>query len=150
MAIDRIDWHSGGDFPDDMPEENGGTHIGMYLAWIINNDLHGEVHRGAGSSEAVRKLKRREITGLDFLVEQCDTKFWEADLNDEGKAFTDHYYSNDQTAKYVDDYAETLAKGLPTVYHVQNTWENYDKLAKVIDKRYKEWRSMGRKKWWQF
>lgn len=24
MAIDRIDWHAYGDFPDDLPPENGG------------------------------------------------------------------------------------------------------------------------------
>jgi hypothetical protein len=31
MAYDRADWQS--DFPDDVPEENGGTHVGMFLAF---------------------------------------------------------------------------------------------------------------------
>ena len=26
---DDASWHYGGDFPDDLPEENGATHIGM-------------------------------------------------------------------------------------------------------------------------
>lgn len=146
MAIDRIDWHSDGDFPDDLPEENGGTHIGMYLAWIINNDLHGDPHRKDDSIKAVEKLKRREITGLDFLIEQCDMKFWQEDLNEHGQAFTEFYYANDQTAKYHFDYAEALANDLPTVYHVQNTWENYDRISKMIDKRYEDWKSKGSKK----
>lgn len=29
---DRADWHSGGDFPKDLTDEAGGTHIGMFLA----------------------------------------------------------------------------------------------------------------------
>ena len=26
MSYDRIDWHSGGEYPDDLPPENGGIH----------------------------------------------------------------------------------------------------------------------------
>jgi hypothetical protein len=51
MAIDRADWHYGGDFPAELPDENGGTHIGMYLAWIINNHLEGELHHEDTDSE---------------------------------------------------------------------------------------------------
>ena len=38
MAIDRMDWHYGGDYPEGLPTENGGTHIGFYLTWIIQNN----------------------------------------------------------------------------------------------------------------
>jgi hypothetical protein len=39
--IDRADWHYGGGdlYPKELPPENGGTHIGMYLAWIIQRGL---------------------------------------------------------------------------------------------------------------
>jgi hypothetical protein len=40
MAYDRADWHYGSDFPNDVPDENGGTHIGMFLAWAIINNWH--------------------------------------------------------------------------------------------------------------
>ena len=73
-SIDKIDWHSGGNFPDDLPPENGGTHIGMFLAWIINNDLIGEMHL-EDSIEFINSVKNREKTGRDFLIEQCDGKF---------------------------------------------------------------------------
>ena len=39
---DDASWHYGGDFPDDLPEENGATHIGMFLNWCIDNDLISE------------------------------------------------------------------------------------------------------------
>jgi hypothetical protein len=38
-SIDRADWHYGGDYPPDLPSENGGTHIDIYLAWIIHRRL---------------------------------------------------------------------------------------------------------------
>lgn len=143
MAIDRADWHYGGDFPEELPDESGGTHIGMYLAWIINNHLEGELHHEDEDSEQeLERVRNREITGREFFFNQCDEKFWESDLNEEGLAFTNHYYSttNDVTP-YYSDYEETLVNGLPTLYHVEDTWENYDKLSKILDQRFLEWKS---------
>ena len=39
----------------------------------------------------------------------------------------------------------TIAKNLPTVYHVKDTWQNYDLLKPVIDKRYEDWRNKNSK-----
>lgn len=135
MAIDRMDSHYGGDFPEDLPDENGGTHIGIYLAWIINNNLQGELH-DEDSVEALQDLKNRKITGRDFLIEQCDEKFWEEDLNAESFAFTEFYYHE----KYFEDYANILGVDLLSTYHVENTWENYDKITPIIDQRFEEWK----------
>ncbi|HEX9961980.1 MAG TPA: hypothetical protein VGB00_13680 [Pyrinomonadaceae bacterium] len=135
MAIDRMDWHYAGDFPDDLTDEYGGTHIGIYLAWIINNNLQGELHTEE-SAQALQDVRNRKITGRDFLVAECDEKFWEEDLNEEGLAFTEYYYRE----KYIPDYEEALAENLPSVYHVEDTWENYDKIAPVIDKRFGDWK----------
>ncbi|MCK4663160.1 MAG: hypothetical protein KAT68_09865 [Bacteroidales bacterium] len=148
MTIDRIDWHSGGDYPEDLPHENGGTHIGFYISWILNNYLHGELHRESETDlKHVKKVINREITGLDFLISQCDEKFWDEDMNEEGNAFTEFYYSNEKTSRFYDDYSNTLAQKLESIYHVENTWNNYDKLAKVIDKRYSDWKNNMNKKW---
>ena len=136
MAIDRMDWHYGGDFPDDLADECGGTHIGMYLAWIINNDLHGERHR-EDSTESIKKLKNREIIGRDFLIDECDEKFWVEDLNEVGEAFTEYYYDE----FYYEDYENALIGSLPSIYHIENSWGNYDKIASVLDKRFNEWKS---------
>lgn len=130
-----MDWHYCGDFPDGLPDENGGTHIGMYLAWIINNHLQGELHNEE-SVEALQDVRNRKITGRDFLIEECDEKFCDEDLNDEGLAFTEIYYSE----QYFDDYAEIFGNNLPSIYHVESSWENYDKIAPVIDKRFREWK----------
>ena len=83
------------------------------------------------------------MTGRDFLIKNCDEKLWEDNLNDEGIAFTRYYYNNDTTSgspNYYSDYAETLATDDIGIYEVQNTWKNYEKIKRVITKRYMDWK----------
>jgi hypothetical protein len=138
-----MDWHYGGDFPENLPVENGGTHIGMYLAWVINNELINETHLNE-DDESLDRVKKREMTGRDFLINVCDEKFSEGDLNEEGLKFTRYYYSDERDMKeYIVDYLKVLAADLESVYHVDDTWENYDKICKVIDVRYREWKAIN-------
>ncbi len=137
-SIDRMDWHYGGDFPENLPQENGGTHIGMFLTWIIENDLISELHR-EDSQEAILKVINHQLTGRDFLIEQCDEKLWEDDLNEQGLLFTKHYYESDI---YIQDYSELLATEVESIYEVENSWDNYQKLKPIIDSRYNEWKSI--------
>jgi hypothetical protein len=140
MAYDRADWHYGGDYPEGLPPENGGTHIGMFLAWAILRGLEGEFHREE-SAESLAAVRARQMSGREFLFQECDEKFWEEDLSEEGNAFAHAYYdSRDDSWSYVNDYAEVLASRLPTLYHVEDSWENFDRLAPVLDERFAEWK----------
>jgi len=141
MAIDRIDWHIGGDFPEHLSDEAGGTHIGLYLTWIIENDLYSTELESESKAEIIA-VKNREIDGRQFLIEQCDTKFWTRDLSEIGNRFTEHYYHD----AYIEDYGNLLGTKFDTLYEVENTWENYDILAKTIDRRYANWRTSDEKK----
>jgi len=44
MKYDDASWHYGGDFPKDLPNEAGATHIAMFVAWCLLNGLAGEIH----------------------------------------------------------------------------------------------------------
>jgi len=141
MAYDRADWHYGGDFPAGLPPECGGTHIGMFLAWAIQRGLEGELHREE-SQESLQAVRDRRMTGREFLSKECDEKFWHEDLNEEGNAFARWYYEGQgEESPYVTDYERVLGDDVETIYHVANSWENYDKLAAVIDQRLAEWRN---------
>jgi hypothetical protein len=132
--IDRADWHYGGQgYPAELPPENGGTHIGMYLAWIIHRDL-GSATLRKHARDALPRLKQRRITGRELLFSELDEKFFAGLLTKVGKDFTRDYYD-----AYIGDYAAALADELPTVYHVEDSWENYDRIAPVIDNRYARW-----------
>ncbi|GAB1440377.1 hypothetical protein MASR2M36_31600 [Providencia sp.] len=138
MAIDRMDWHYGGDYPKGLPTENGGTHIGFYLAWIINNDLVGEFHLEESENE-IAQVKDRKLDGREFLITVCDEKFIDEDLSIEGNAFTEFYYAAEEGG-YFEDYERVLKGDLPSTYHIENSWENYDKIASVITDAYNKWK----------
>jgi hypothetical protein len=141
MSYDRADWHYGGNFPKDLPQENGGTHIGMFLAWIIMNDLEGEEHK-EDCPESLAAVRARLMTGRQFFFRECDGKFWETDLNEEGKAFAEHYYVGAERL-YLKDYAQVFQDAV-TLYHVADSWENYDRIARIITERFEEWKETCR------
>lgn len=151
MAYDRADFdYSTEEQP--LPKGQAATHIGMFLAWAILNGLENGWHK-QHSAELLARLRRFEITGRQFFQAACAEKFAEKDLNVEGNRFAEYYYRNEtgERGPYFDDYRKTLAKGLPSFWHVADTWENYEKLAPVITRRYEEWKNPPPpKRWWQF
>ena len=86
MSYDRADWHYGGDFPKDLPTENGGTHIGMFLAWAIMNNFEG-AHHVDHSQDSIRQVRERRMTGRQFLIKECDENIWDEDPSDLGNGF---------------------------------------------------------------
>jgi hypothetical protein len=64
-------------------------------------------------------------------------------LTDEGNRFAVDYFDFDR-GKYLADYEELLAKSLPSLYHVEDTWENYEIISKKIDERYADWKQQQR------
>lgn len=153
-SIDRADWHYGGDYPKELPIENGGTHIGMFINWIIDNDLIGALHL-EDSKQGIQDVKARKVTGREFLFEYCDEKFWEDDLNEEGLAFTKYYYQNpdnpdDAYGKYIEDYERILGTEFESLYEIPDTWDSYEKIEKQINTVYDNWKNTRNKKPWQF
>jgi hypothetical protein len=134
-SIDRAEWHYAGDFPRDLPSEAGGTHIGMYLSWIIQRDL-GSATLRKYARDSLALLKARKITGRELLFTELDEKFYPTLLTAVGRDFTRDYY---ESGCYIDDYDAALGADHPTIYHVVDTWANYDRLAPVIDQRFSSW-----------
>ncbi len=151
MSYDRADFDYSTE-AEPLPKGHAGTHIGMFLAWAVLNGLEGDSHR-QHSGELLERLRRREITGRQFFEAGGKERFAEKDLNDEGNRFAQHYYVDaaGRRGAYFTDYKQVLAAGLPSFWHVADTWENYEKIAAVITRRYEEWKSpRPRKRWWQF
>ncbi|HKN57764.1 MAG TPA: hypothetical protein VJV97_02870 [Gemmatimonadaceae bacterium] len=138
--IDRADWHYGGNYPAGLPPENAGTHIGMYLAWIVHRNL-GSKELAQLSGDTYSWVLSREVTGRDLLFTKLDEKFFYQLLSPEGEAFTRSYYESNG---YANDYDRVLGADLPSLYHVKDTWENFDKLAPVLDERLAAWRALNK------
>ncbi|GAA5511268.1 hypothetical protein [Novipirellula caenicola] len=137
MKYDDASWHYGGNFPKDLPAEAGATHIGMFVAWAWMTGLAGEDVIDE-MPDAVAALNERSITPGKSFFDSCDGKFVDDDLNAEGNAFAVEYFDF-KTGQYLNDYDELLTGDLPSVYHVPDTWESFDRLRPRLDERYREW-----------
>ena len=144
MSIDKADWHTDA-MPTGLPEEAAGTHIGMFVAWAILNGHVADV-QVKGSEAAVTAVRTRTMTGREFFLIRCDAKLTERDLTPKGFAFATKYYSKN----YFADYERALCADLPSMYHVADTWDNFDRIARVLDERFAQWTRRRDRRWWQF
>ena len=161
MKYDDASWHYGGNFPDDLPNEAGATHTGMFVAWALIKELAGQIHTEE-FPDALEELIQRRVTPGQFFIDGCAQKFTDEDLTDEGNDFTKAYFDF-ATGMYLADYETTLAADLPSLYHVADTWESFDRIAPIIDRRFDEWKAGAlrtnaqvseggseKKPWWKF
>ena len=119
MKYDDATWHSGGDFPEDLPDEAGATHTGMFVAWAFLSGLAGSIHID-DFPEDIPKLRARSMTPGQFFLECFDGKFTDEDLSDEGNAFAQAYFDFEK-GNYLADYEAALGDSLETMYHVPDT-----------------------------
>jgi len=138
MTYDDATWHSGPDFPAGLPPDAAATHAGIYLAWALLAGLGGEFHV-VDSVEELEHLRARKWTPAQYFLTVCDGRLTDEDFDAEGNAFAKAYYQQ-EGASFIADYQEYLAKGLPTEYHVSDSWTNFDKLQPVLDRRLANWR----------
>ena len=148
--FDDASWHYGGDFPAGLPNEAGATHIGMFVAWCQLSGLAGDLH-STECPEDLTPLRDRQTTPGAWLLNVCDGKFTEEDVNDEGEAFALSYYGDDSgiydgEESYLTDYEKLFAE-LDDLYAAPDTWLSFDRLKPVIDRRYGEWKNPKRDGW---
>jgi hypothetical protein len=134
MVYDKAKWHSDGNFPKGLPSENGGTHIGIFLAWAINHGMAGP-DLVADAVAQIEALRLRQTTGRSILFRQLDGVLSDEDLNDDGNAFAAKYYK-----QYMGEYDRLIRKELPSAYHAADDWQTYDRVAEMIDRRHAEFR----------
>ncbi len=134
---DNAKTHFLGNFPANIPIENAYTHIGMFLGWMIENDLYSEYFEEEAEVQMYR-FKKREL-GPTILSEIWDGYLGYELFSKTGNMFTYYYYGS---GIYNKDYTNLLAKELPSIYHVKDTWENYALMANQISNRHKQWEEL--------
>lgn len=141
MTIDRIDWHE--EFiTDDISEnerwERAGAHIGYYLEWAYKKGFapsNPETHDVA----EYQKVANSEVNGIQFLIENCDTKFWDVDLNEEGQKFTFLAYNT-----YLRNLEMILGHKPYTEKYNQQDLQN---VSKYLDKVYADYLTNPSSEW---
>ncbi|MGD1840802.1 MAG: hypothetical protein ACFB0B_07890 [Thermonemataceae bacterium] len=135
FIYDRAKHHFLGNFPSVLPIEQAYVHIGMFLGWICENDLYSDFFEEEAALQILR-FRRRQIS-CSILSAVWDGYLGSELFNEEGNDFCVFYY---QSGKYKKDYEKTLAANLPSIYHVEDNWDNYEKIGKKISSRYKKWK----------
>lgn len=118
-------------------EQASGTHIGFYLAWLVNNALVSD-----WLSAHAESVRQRTASGRTLLFDRCDGKLMADDLSERGNRFTRDYYQS----RYFKDYQEAL--GLDpddpeATFTVEDSWLNYEKVAQRLDTRFQEWQTVA-------
>jgi hypothetical protein len=129
-SIDKADWHYGADdFPDDVPEENGATHIGWFVRWAIGRGLF--VADDGTPAEVIDAVRDGTMSGRDLVLEYLDGKFWPCDLSEEGQAFAEAHYDG-----YLNDVGRLFVEDLESAYYAEDSDENYRMVAAALDERW--------------
>jgi len=119
---------------------------GMYLAWCARLNL---LDRGFAEqqAQAILRLHYNDGSCVEMLVSACGGTLKYGHLNKQGVAFTREYY-----ADYQKDWRALFGDDL---YAVEDSWENYGKIAAVLtkalharsDQNATNKKSSGRKSW---
>jgi hypothetical protein len=135
-VYDKAEYHYDGDFPKGLPRKHAFVHTGMFVGWLIEHDMI-----APDFLEETQRFKERKKTGAQ-VYKAWDGSLTSDVLTDEGNAFAKYYYggADGNGGPYFDDYEATLTVGLPGLYHVKDTWENYDTIKQKIDLRYEAWK----------
>lgn len=122
-------------FETDLPNENGGRHIGLFLEWAILRGLASTEHMEHASA-----LRSGEASGLDLLFDQCDGKLMDEDLGDEGNLFAADYYE----AHHLDDFIAAMNldadAGVDEIFGADLNRQRHRRVLWQLDRRYSDWR----------
>ena len=138
-VYDKAKYHyENENYPSDLPKEQALVHTGMFIAWLVENDLLSAEMKD-DFRDVIADIKARRITGARAYA-IMGSVFAGDMLTEEGRRFTAQYYDGDD---YLADYVDLLAadERVPSVYHVKDTWDHYDLLRPRIDERYRTWKT---------
>jgi len=130
MKYDDASWHYGGDFPEDSPQEYGGTHIALFMKWCFIKGWAGEEHMLDAKND-VEKVIASEMSATEFFFKYCDGKLTNEDFTAEGNEFAKSYYAENDL--YLSDYGDLFFEEM---YITSEQEHDFDKLSKLIEERY--------------
>jgi len=136
-VYDKAKWHFGGDFPEELDDFQGYVHTGLFLGWLIDKDLVSDEFKNDHNKE-IEQFKKTEMTGAQIFECCCDGVLMIEDLSELGNRFALPYFNFD-SGQYLNDYETTFLHSIPTIYHVNDTWDNYQKIKNILDKRFDDW-----------
>jgi len=132
-VYDKAKYHYDGDFPAELSHDQAYVHIGFFLGWLVDKGLCSneflDKYRTDVEAFKARKLLSSQLCQKTAGVLAADM------LNDEGNAFAERGYES-----YLSDYLFFVNHDdAESVYHVPDTWENYEMIQEQLDIKYEMW-----------
>jgi len=143
IVFDKAKYHIGGDFPSDVDTFQAYVHTGLFVCWLIDRDLINADFKKEFHSE-IKLLLTRQISPSKFYHDYLDGVFSSEGFTRLAINFATYYFDFEK-GQYLIDYEATLNPNnkLETLYHVADTWDNYDKLKSVIGRSFDQWKVSG-------
>ncbi|HVG14990.1 MAG TPA: hypothetical protein VM935_08515 [Chitinophagaceae bacterium] len=136
VTYDKAKWHTEGEFPAHLAKSCAYTHTAFFIGWIVMNNLASDDFKESFEVE-INSLILKQFTPVQLYM-ALDGVFTSEELNNEGRHFTDFYFDFEK-GSYLEDYEKDIAKGLPSLYHVDANWGNFDRTFVIISKRYSQY-----------
>jgi len=149
IVYDKAKYHLGAEnFPKNLLPVQAYVHTGMFLGWIIDNNLFNkEFFDKLDIQKEIEGFRNRKISSINIYQNQLDGVLTDEDLNEEGNAFAQDYFIFDK-GRYIYDYMKVFRLKADQNYIIEDTWTNYEKIKEVIDKRYKDWKNKKSGNFW--
>ena len=136
FVYDKAKYHEGSCVKMHIPREQSFVHTGLFVAWLAIHDLLSK--KFEYDSSVIAAIKSRSAARTN-LYEWCDGVLDDEMLSAEGNKFSRSYFDFDK-GEYIKDYMRYVSKGMPSEFHVSNTWTSYDRWEPVIDARYRQFK----------
>jgi hypothetical protein len=141
-VYDKAKWHDESVQQFGLPDEHAENHTAVFLRWLIEHNLMSEEFE-TDNADILRQFRAGKV-GVHKVYESEDRCLIDDMLSDEGNAFAMHYFDFEK-GRYLNDYVDTLQSGLRSELHIIYNEANYQKMRKVIDQRYADWKRRRRR-----
>lgn len=147
-VYDNIEWHydsakkayseAFGEYNLELVDINryAAAHIVYFLTWLIMNDALEKTTTHEIRSR-IENVKNMIESPTDILLECFDGKLLQSDIDPKYIRFVDRYFEKE----YISDYSNMLMGYKEDAYISEFTWDRYNKIAPIIDKRYTSFRN---------
>lgn len=113
-----------------------------FFMWLIDNELMSEGFYQAHKEEQISKLKKHEISPVDFFVYDMDCSLIRDDIDSKILPFVDNYFENDNkgyinfNSLELSDYYQCVINNKEFIFCVDFSWDIYNKIVDKINNAY--------------
>jgi len=132
-VYDKAKYHDESVLLEQLAADQAYVHIGYFLGWLVDQELYSEEFL-EDFEEEIEDFKARKLLSSQFFKKAAGVLASDM-LNEEGNAFAASKYDS-----YLSDYLYVLnQEDAESVYHVPDTWENYELISSELDIVYQMW-----------